>query len=196
MAKITFIGDSIISYMPYIFKGTIGDDEDEVKYFGVENVGVGTYMNYCWPKVDKENVDVYILLIGINNIYRPDCDYDERESLEDCIEKIKQFINQIIDKKASKLLVQSIYPAKCREKINSIKIVNKRLEIYCAEKDIEYLDLYSLLIDDEELFDRRYSDDRIHPNELGYNVIASEINKKLKKGLSKKLKYSTNLNSN
>ena len=173
--------------MPYIFKGTIGNDNDVVKYFGVENIGVGSYMNYCWPKVDHENVDVYILLIGTNNISRPDCDYDERESLDELINKLKEFIDQIVNNGNSKLLVQSIYPTKYAERINNIKVVNEQLEAYCSEIGIEYLDLYSLLIDEKELFDTKYSDDGIHPNESGYNIIANEINKKLKKSFSKKL---------
>ena len=187
MSKIIFIGDSITAYMPYIFKGTIANDNDVVKYFGVENIGVGSYMNYCWPKVDHENVDVYILLIGTNNISRPDCDYDERESLDELINKLKEFIDQIVNNGNSKLLVQSIYPTKYAERINNIKVVNEQLEAYCSEIGIEYLDLYSLLIDEKELFDTKYSVDGIHPNESGYNIIANEINKKLKKSFSKKL---------
>lgn len=187
MSKIIFMGDSITAYMPYIFKGTIGYDRDVVKYFGVENIGVGSYMNYFWPKVDHENVDVYILLIGTNNISRPDCDYDQRESLEDLINKLKEFISQIVNNSNSKLFVQSIYPTKYTERINDIKIVNNQLEAYCDEIGIEYLDLYSLLIDDNELFDIKYSDDGIHPNELGYNIVATEINKKLRKSFNKKL---------
>ena len=39
----------------------------------------------------------------------------------------------------------------------------------------------------EELFDKKYTDDGIHPNELGYNIIAEEINKNLKKDLGQNL---------
>ena len=187
MSKIAFIGDSITAYMPYIFKGTIGNNDDEVNYYGIENIGVGTYMNYYWPRVAQKDVDTYILLIGTNNISRPDCDYDQRESLEDLIEKLKTFISQIDNNGDSKLFVQSIYPTKYTERINDIKIVNNQLEAYCDQIGIEYLDLYSLLVDDNELFDVKYSDDGIHPNEVGYNIVATEINKKLRKSFSKKL---------
>lgn len=187
MSKIIFMGDSITEYMPYIFKGKIGHNEDdEVKYYGVENIGVGTYMNYCWPKVDHRNVDTYILLIGINNIARPDCDYDERETLEELVNKLKEFISQIVTSGESQLLVQSIYPTDRIERINSIKTVNAQLEVYCNEIGVEYLDIYSLLVDDKELLDPKYSNDGIHPNEVGYSVIVNEINKHLKKDLSKK----------
>lgn len=187
MAKIVLMGDSITEYMPYVFKGTIGTDGDEVKYFGVENMGVGSYMMYAWPKVDHEDVDTYILLIGINNICRPDCDYDGRESIDELINKLKSFINQIVESSNAKLFVQSIYPTNCTERINSIKIVNQHLKAHCGLIGVEYLDLYSLLVNEDELFDERYTNDGIHPNELGYNIIANEINKRLKNGLCKKL---------
>ena len=170
LSKIILMGNSITAYMPYIFKVSIGNIDDEVKYFGVENIGVGTYMQYVWLRVDHDNVDTYILLIGINNIFRPDCDYDGRETIEDLVNKLKEFIGKIAQNGNHKLLVQSIYPTKYIESVNDIKIVNKQLEVYCSLIGAEYLNLYSLLVDDEELFDKRYSNDGLHPNELGYSV--------------------------
>lgn len=187
MSKIILMGDSITEYMPYVFKGTIGNCDDEVKYFGVENIGVGSYMRHIWPRVDHENVDTYILLIGTNNISRPDCDYDDRETLDDLVSKLKAFINQIIDSGSSWLIVQSIYPTKYPSRNNNIRLVNEKISAYCDDVGAEYLDLYSLLKDDNGLFDERYSDDGIHPNEIGYNIVAEEINKKLKINFSKRL---------
>ena len=34
-------------------------------------------------KVEKDKMDCFVLLIGINNILRPDCDCDGKESLDD-----------------------------------------------------------------------------------------------------------------
>ncbi|MBQ7137131.1 MAG: SGNH/GDSL hydrolase family protein [Bacilli bacterium] len=187
MSKIVFMGDSITQYMPYIFKGNIGENGDEVKYIGVENIGIGTYMDYVWPRVESENADVYILLLGINNISRPDCDYDERQSLDDVADKLKEFIDKIVNSGAERLLVQSIYPTDLHNRKEKIIFVNNKIESYCNNVGIEYLDLHSILQDDEGLLDKKYSDDGIHPNELGYNVIADKINKRLKKGLGQKV---------
>ena len=126
------MGDSIIAYMPYFYKEIIGNDDDEVKYVGAENIGVGTHMNYWRPKVEYDDVDFYVLLVGTNNISRPDCDYDGREPLEDLINKLKEFIDKIVGSNA-KLFVQSIYPTKYAERINKIKKVK---EAYCIEKSI------------------------------------------------------------
>ena len=94
------------------FDGVLKSEDDEVKYVGVENIGVGSFMNYVWPKMDKEGVDTYFLLIGTNNVSRPDCDYDGRENLEELVMKIKEFIDIILASRTGNLIVQSIYPTK------------------------------------------------------------------------------------
>lgn len=190
MAKIVLMGDSITEYMPYIYKEKIGTEEDEVKYFGVENIGVGSFTNYVWPHVDKEGVDTYYLLIGTNNISRPDCDYDNKETLEDLVMKIRTLIDMIIASKTGFLIVQSIYPTKHEYRIEDIKYVNKCIKEYCDVVGVEYLDMYSKLATEEDLFDERFTDDGIHPNKDGYAILAEEITKRLDKGMSIKLSNS------
>lgn len=187
MAKIVLMGDSITEYMPYIYKGKVGSEEDEIKYVGVENIGVGSFMNYVWPRVDKDGVDTYYLLIGTNNISRPDCDYDGKETIEDLIIKIKTFIDMILASKSGTLIVQSIYPTKHSYRINDIKYVNQRIKEYCDVVGVEYLDMYSLLATEDDLFDERFTDDGIHPNALGYELLANEVNKRLNKGIQMSL---------
>lgn len=190
MAKIVLMGDSITEYMPYIYKEKIGAEEDEVKYFGVENIGVGSFTNYVWPHVDKEGVDTYYLLIGTNNISRPDCDYDNKETLEDLVMKIRTLIDMIIASKTGFLIVQSIYPTKHEYRIEDINYVNKCIKEYCDVVGVEYLDMYSKLATEEDLFDERFTDDGIHPNKDGYALLAEEITKRLNKGMSIKLSNS------
>jgi len=188
MTKIVFMGDSITEYIKYKFKGQIGSNEDEIKIFGVENIGVGNFMKYGWPHVDHDNVDYYVLLIGINNISRPDCDYDDRETLDDLKEKLKEFINLIVNDNSGKLIVQSIYPTKYVQRKNDILCVNKFLEDYCEKINVTYLDLYSLLKTNDDLLNEQYSDDGIHPNNNGYELILGEISDYLNLGQVKKKK--------
>lgn len=184
MAKVVLMGDSITEYMPYVYKGKVGEIDDEIEYVGVENIGVGSFTNYVWPHVDKENVDLYFLLIGTNNISRPDCDYDEKETIEDLVNKIKFLIDTIIATSKGRLVVQSIYPTKYELRINEIKYVNDCIKLYCDTIGIEYLDMYSLLVTEADLINSDYSDDGIHPNEAGYAILAQEVNKRLDKGFT------------
>lgn len=175
MSKIVFMGDSITEYIQYVYKDKIGDESDVIKYFGVENIGVGNYMKYCWPHVDKDNVDYYVLLIGTNNISRPDCDYDNRETLDELVEKLKEFINLITSDSSSKLIVQSIYPTKYDWEKNDIIFVNNQLKEYCDSVNIDYIDIYNLIKTEDGLINSEYSDDGIHPNYRGYNLILNQI---------------------
>lgn len=184
MAKVVLMGDSITEYMPYVYKGKVGEIDDEIEYVGVENIGVGSFTNYVWPHVDKENVDLYFLLIGTNNISRPDCDYDEKETIEDLVNKIKFLIDTIIATSKGRLVVQSIYPTKYEFRINEIKYVNDCIKLYCDTIGIEYLDIYSLLATEADLINSDYSDDGIHPNEAGYAILAQEVSKRLDKGFT------------
>lgn len=196
MAKIILMGDSITEYMPYIYKEKIGTEEDEVKYFGVENIGVGSFTNYVWPHVDKENVDTYFLLIGTNNISRPDCDYDGKETLEDLVMKIRSLIDMVIASRSGSLVVQSIYPTKHSYRVEDIKYVNKCIKEYCDAVGVEYLDMYSKFATENDLFDERFTDDGIHPNYDGYALLAQEISKKLDKGMSMTLSSKTIVDEN
>ena len=189
MSKIVFIGDSITEYMPYIYKGSIGNPNDEVQYRGIENIGVGDYMKYCWPRRVNEGADTYILLIGINNICRPDCDDDNRETLTDLEEKLKEFISEIVKSTPARLIVQSIYPTKYLNSRDAIILINNKLQRFCQDIGVEYLDIYSLLKDENELLDSKYSDDGIHPNNAGYFVVAEAINKQLGLEPSKRLNF-------
>lgn len=193
MTKIVLMGDSITEYLPYI----LDSNKERKKGFnqpvffekspklsgifytcGVENIGIGNFHKYCWPRVDKENVDCFIVLLGINNICRPDCDYDERETLDDVYEKMRAFITDIKND-GYDVMVQSIYPTD-REKVNvKVKYVNERLYKYCKENSIEYIDLYDKLLNEQQIMNPKYSDDGLHPNKLGYGIILKEICEKI-----------------
>lgn len=187
MSKIILMGDSITDYLRYfstklLLKPKIGFEDDEVKYYGIENIGIGTYKNYIWPHVERDEVDFYLLLLGINNILRPDCDYDEEQSLADVNKKLESLIKVILEETSAKLIVQSLYPTNILSgNVNSkVVYVNERLHKFCDDNKIDYLDMYSLLVDDNQALKVGYSDDEIHPNKLGYSVIAQAINEKIK----------------
>ena len=110
-------------------------------------------------------------------------------------QKIKTFIDMILASKSGTLVVQSIYPTKHSYRINDIKYVNECIKEYCDVVGVEYLDMYSLLATEEDLFDERFTDDGIHPNVAGYELLANEVNKRLNKGIQIQLKRDTDTNN-
>lgn len=182
--KILILGDSIMAYMP---NGLIGNKEDEEIKHCYENMGVGTLCNYVWKRINILDADVNILLIGINNILRPDCDYDDKESLEDVLDKQKELINDICIKSSGKLIVQALYPTDSYSRKISIDYINNGLENYCNENNVAYLDLTEELEDEKGLLKKEYSNDGLHPNKECYDIIAQRINDKINLLFTKKV---------
>ena len=57
-----------------------------------------------------------------------------------------------------------------------IYTVNKDIKKMVEDKEVEYLDLYSLLIEDDDLI-KDYTDNGVYLNERGFKVVYDEINK-------------------
>ncbi|MBE6138223.1 MAG: hypothetical protein E7173_00570 [Firmicutes bacterium] len=201
MKKVALLGDSITEYMPYVIdkemrrgfnvpmvSDKLPDNDIIFNICGVSNIGVGSYHNYCWKDVEKDEIDCFVLLIGINNLLRPDCDYDGKESLDDTFEKIKLFIQDIISS-GKDILVQLLYPTKYINTNAKVVILNEKLRKYCEENEIDYLDLYNELLGDDGIINHIYTEDGLHPNESCYMFIIDHISKKikLKNGKVKKL---------
>lgn len=201
MKKVALLGDSITEYMPYVIdkemkrgfnvpmvSDRLPDNDIIFNICGVSNIGVGSYHNYCWKDVEKDEIDCFVLLIGINNLLRPDCDYDEKETLDDTFEKMKLFIQDIINS-GKDVLVQLLYPTKYINTNAKVVILNEKLRQYCEENEIDYLDLYNELLGDDEIINPIYTEDGLHPNESCYMFIIDHISKKikLKNGKVKKL---------
>ena len=84
-------------------------------------------------------------------------------------------INLIISNYTGKLIVQSIYPTKYEYRSDDILFVNECLKEYCSLVGVDYIDIYSLIKTEDDLFNPQYSDDGIHPNNKGYEFILNEI---------------------
>lgn len=177
MKKIILMGDSIIAYIP---KNSIGEKDDEVKNRGIENIGIERYRKYVWPKIEHSGIDAYVLLLGINNILRPDCDYDEEQAIDDVIVKLERFINEILQFSTGKLIVESLLPTKYEDANQSVRYVNGKLAELCGEKNIEFIDLYNSFVDNNGIINNQYSDDGIHLNRLGYEILIRKINERLR----------------
>ena len=94
--------------------------------------------------------------------------------------------------KKLKIYVESIYPISHekndkvlgwmvgRRDNNRIKKINKELKESAKEHNYVYLDLYSILVDENDNLKLDYTVDGLHISEEGYKVISNEIKKLMK----------------
>lgn len=90
-----------------------------------------------------------------------------------------------------KPILCSVLPAnhfywKPKEKpADTIIALNKTLRHYAEAKGILFVDYYSQMADEHKGLKTEYSDDGVHPNQKGYEIMASLIEKTIMLGLSK-----------
>lgn len=71
-----------------------------------------------------------------------------------------------------------------------IPVLNKWIKEYAAKNGYLYVDFYSSMVDDRPGLKVAYSSDGVHPNKLGYSVMASLVKKVIIRALSGKDKKS------
>lgn len=169
-----FLGDSI----------TEGYNLDQYySNYPVVNSGVGGYTtDQILEKLDKMvyryNPTKVFLLIGTNDIAQD-------RSQEHIINNIKQIIDNIKkNRRYTEIYVESIYPINPRKErlrdnglINSI---NNDIKQLCEERDVTYINVHDLLINDQGNLKSEYSNDGLHLTEKGYDVVTSKIKMYLK----------------
>jgi lysophospholipase L1-like esterase len=64
-----------------------------------------------------------------------------------------------------------------QEPIAKIKTLNEILKNYAVANDIVYVDYYSAMVDDRQGLKAVYSNDGVHPNKTGYQVMATLADK-------------------
>jgi lysophospholipase L1-like esterase len=110
-----------------------------------------------------------VLLIGTNDL-----------SLINDIDYIYGNIEQIIAKSktvCNNIILQSVYPvdSKNKSKNKNIIALNSKLKALCERENIAYLDLYPSLLDSNGGFNSKYTYDGLHPNVLGFEIVAQQI---------------------
>ena len=61
-----------------------------------------------------------------------------------------------------------------------IQLLNSMLKDMCQQKQVVFVDLYTLLEDEDGNFDNQYTYDGLHPNAQGYVVITQALKKVLR----------------
>lgn len=177
-------------YTNYLFLGdSITDFYDLDEYYEglpVVNSGVSgntttDILNDMKNRVYNYNPSKVFLLIGTNDLIH-------NMSVEEIVSNIEKIISDIkIDNPQIEVYVEAIYPVNdgidktvVDERNNEdIMEINNSLKEYCDANNCTYIDMYDKLLDDEGNFSEEYTDDGLHPNDRGYEVITEELKKYL-----------------
>ncbi len=171
--NIVFLGDSITDfydldkYYPNNFvvnSGISGNTTDDILEDMKNRV-------YCY------NPSKVFLLIGTN-------DLELGTSIDNIVNNIIKITKQIKkNRKNTKIYIESIYPVNHdignnmagKRDNNDIKEINKKLKKYCQENKFTYINLYSVLKDDSDNLSIDVTDDGLHLNEKGYDLLTDYL---------------------
>ena len=172
----------------YVFLGdSITESYDLEKYYkklptvnsGIMGHVTKDILNDLEDRVYKYNPSKVILLIGINDLLYENHDDQISKDIDEITGKIHKELPDC------EIYIQSIYPMNndwyvyaSKEEITK---VNNEIKKICKENNFKYLDVYSVLIDDNYQFDKKYTNDGLHPNEEGYKVITKYIKEEIVK---------------
>ena len=172
-----FLGDSITDYydldkyyegLPVVNSGISGNTTEDIL-----NDMKGRVYNYNPSKV--------FLLIGTNDLIHD-------VSVDDIVSNIERIINEInSNEPQAEIYVESVYPVNDDLDEDMVDVrnnddimdINEKIEKYCDDNNYTYINMYDKLLDDEGNFSEEYTDDGLHPNSRGYEVITEEIKKYL-----------------
>ena len=133
-------------------------------------------------KIYKYNPSIIFIQLGI-------IDLDEDKSVDEIIDNLREIVEKVNENRPySEIYVESLYPINkdvddyndkiISKDIDNKKIieVNDKIKELVKEKKINYLDLFSVLSEDDKLKDN-YTDNGVELNDNGYKEIRKEIDK-------------------
>lgn len=186
--KVLLFGDSITEYLPkdvlnidwfYNLNKNIEQGNDNYTFYkcGTENYPTEWLRDYVFPRLDKSAYDSIVLQCGINDFFMPyQVDDYSAKTPEEIYKSIIDFVFQIKNETGVKVVLQSLYPAeRGLVAVQDLKYINGELEKVCKVNDIEFLDMYSLLSGKDGGYKKGLSDDGLHPNHKGYEIVADKL---------------------
>ncbi len=177
-------------YTSYLFLGdSITDFYDLDKYYEglpVVNSGISgntteDILNDMKNRVYNYNPSKVFLLIGTNDLIHD-------ISVDDIVSNIEKIIDEInSNKPQTQIYVESVYPVNDNLDEDMVDVrnnddimeINEEIKKYCDDNGYTYINMYDKLLDDDGNFNEEYTDDGLHPNSRGYEVITEEIKKYL-----------------
>jgi lysophospholipase L1-like esterase len=176
--RVVFMGNSITEGWQYI--DTLFFKNKQFVNRGISGQTTPQMLLRFRQDVIRLNPYAVVILAGINDIaqntgYIP---------VEDIFGNI-QSMAELAKASGIKVILSSVLPANIlpwNEEIKPADMViqlNTMLEKYCKANNHTFLDYYSKLVDDKKGLGKEYSDDGVHPNLKGYQVMEMQLEKAL-----------------
>lgn len=186
--KVLLFGDSITAYIPkdklnmdwsYNLKKNIENGNDNYTFYncGIENYTT-EYLRKTFARVDTTHYNKIICQFGINDFIMPYQDEDyTKKTPEQIYNSIVSLLGYIITTSGKTVALQSLYPATNGISTPSVDIcyVNTKLATFCKKNNIEYINMYALLGNQNGEYKNGLSDDGLHPNNKGYELVTNML---------------------
>ena len=121
--------------------------------------------------VEPENPEIVILWGGIN-------DLSSRKSPEEVFHNIVKLVRSTRSIDAVPIVI-NVAPVVGSSFNETIRKLNFLTQDYCKKNNVEYIDVFSELLDSEGKLADEYSNDGIHLSDLGYRKISQPIYRSL-----------------
>jgi lysophospholipase L1-like esterase len=173
--NIIFLGDSLTEFFPV---------DEFFHFYNPYNRGIASDTTEgVWVRLESNVIAMeprkVFLQIGTNDlIFRKAKNPDTvTRNIIRIVERLRESLPE------TKLYLISLYPVNKRAKFFSaffvlnrknkdIQTINKKLKQYCEERDVPFIDLYTLLIDEKGDLRKEYTVEGLHLNFNGYEQIA------------------------
>lgn len=165
--RVVIFGDSITQDGRYI---TVLRSSTDYSFDRYSSAGKpSTHFRMVFEKYGFDGVYATIVQCGVNNIDNPTQIIKDFEVMQNIAEKdeFKLYVLAIMPFKG--------YPTWTDEKQKNLEMVNLWLK---NQNYLTFIDTYSILVDEKQY--NKYSDDKLHPNEEGQNLIGEKIVEYLK----------------
>lgn len=178
------LGDSITSVYPISDFFSYGTPIVNSGFSGFKTSDLLKDMD---KSVYRYNPSKVFIEIGTNDLN------DENISKEEIYNNIVSIANNIkTNRPYAKIYIESIYPINRgndrkidlamvgrRENIDIVEL-NKKLKSYCENNEVEYIDIYSKLADEEGNLRLEYTKEGLHLSNEGYSVVSDILKKYIK----------------
>ena len=174
--RIVFMGDSITE-----FWSVIDPDYFSVKSYinrGISGQTTPQMLIRFRKDVIALKPTAVVILAGINDI----AGNTGPSSIEMIWDNIFSMV-ELAKTNNIKVILCSVLPAydfpwiPNQEPIEKIKALNEILKNYAAANNIVYVDYYSVMVDDRQGLKAKYSNDGVHPNKTGYQIMEPIVEK-------------------